>query len=154
MKNKFNLIVAVLGVLLIFAAVSCAAPCTDPGSIKRVKNTRIGNYEYVVFDYVLPGTPTYTVTSATPPFTQDPSGNPVTVAGSKFREIRFDSVVWTCSINETFSLPKLAIRGIGQTSQFEGIVSYVVGYRNASKYVTSYSYDAGSIKKVVMKFKR
>lgn len=154
MKNKFNLIVAALGVLLILASVNFSAPCTAANSIKSVKNTSIGNYEYVVFNLVKPVTATFTVTTATPPFEEDPSGDPVTVAGSKFRQIRLDIVFWTCEIDENFSLPRTAIKGIGKTSQFEGVVSYVVGYRNASKFVSAYSYDAGSIKKVVMRFKK
>lgn len=154
MKNKFNLIVAALGVLLILASVNFSAPCTAAGSIKKVKNTSIGSYEYVVFDYVLPPNPTYTVTTVSPPFTEDPSGNPVVVSGAKFKEIRFDSVEWMCTIQKVFFLPKTAIKDIKQTSQFEGVVTYVVGYRNASLYAGTYFYDVGTIRKVVVRFKK
>ena len=37
---------------------------------------------------------------------------------------------------------------------FEGIAEYVVGYGAESRYVTTYHYDAGSVTKVVMKFRK
>lgn len=131
-----------------------STPCGAPGSIKRVTNTHLGNYEYVVFDVRRPPNPNYSVTTVMPPFTADGSGDPVPVAGNKFIQIRFMGVMWTCGINEVFSLPKTAIKGIGKTGQFEGTVTYVVGYRTASTYLGSYYYDVGSIRKVVMRFRR
>jgi hypothetical protein len=144
--------------LAMFAAASAAgaATCSDPNSISKVRNrVPSGPYEYVVFNFIKPPTvPSYTVKRVSPLFIQDGSGNPVTIAGSKFREIRFTGVVWTCSINEIFNLPKQAIKGIASTGQFEGIITYVAGYRNASRFVDSYSYDAGSIRKIVLRFRK
>ncbi|MGB7069716.1 MAG: hypothetical protein WBD22_09500 [Pyrinomonadaceae bacterium] len=128
--------------------------CTDPGSIRRIRNTSIGNHEYVVIDVFTPPNPNYSVSTVSPPFIEDPSGNPVNINGSKFKKIRFEGVVWTCQIREEFTLPRTAIKDIENISQFEGIVEIVVGYRNASRYRSTYYYDVGSIRKVVMKFRK
>lgn len=155
MKTKYSLLVALSGSLLILASTASAAPCTSPRSILRVRNIHMGNYEYVVFDYRRPPNPQYAVTAVTgPTFIQDGSGDPITVAGNRFRQIRFTSVFWTCKISENFSLPDLAIKGIKGTGQFEGVVTYVVGYRSASTYLNTYHYDVGPIRKVVMRFRR
>jgi hypothetical protein len=90
-----------------------------------------------------------------PPFTEDPSGNPVSVAGSKFTEVTFQSVYWMCEIAERFHLPKRAIKGIKQTGQFEGVVSYVIGRRASSHYISNYSYNSGpGYRSIVIKFKK
>jgi hypothetical protein len=113
MKTKCSLPLALSALLLILAPIASGAPCSGPGSILRVKNTHIGNYEYVVFDYRRPPNPHYTVTTETgSTFIHDASGDNITVAGNKFRQIRFTGVFWTCTINETFSLPKTAIKDV------------------------------------------
>jgi hypothetical protein len=154
MKRRFFPALAVIGVLLIFAGSAYSAPCTDPGSIRRVVKTRNGAYEYVVFDVFLPPNPTYTVTTAHPPFVQDGSGEPVTVTGPNYKSVRFTGVNWMCTIGENFSVPTTTIKQIKSLGQFEGIVEYVIGYKKASKYAGNYFYDVGSIRKVVVRFKR
>lgn len=154
MKIILTIIAVLAGPTSMLAQSAFAQPCGTPGSIKRVKNTKIGIYEYVVFDVRRPPNPQYSITTATPPFTEDGSGDPVTVAGNKFKQIRFTGVFWTCGIKEIFSLPRTAIKGVGKTGQWEGVVTYVVGYRTASTYLGAYYYDVGSIRKVVMRFRR
>jgi hypothetical protein len=154
MKTKCRLMVALSGSLLILASAAFAAPCAGPGAILRVRNTVSGNYEYVIFDYIRPPAATYSVTTVTPPFIGDGSGDNITISGNKFKQIRFTGVVWTCKINEIFSLPKTAIKGIKSTGQYEGVVTYVVGYRNASTYIGASSLSIGSMQRVTMKFKK
>ena len=155
MKTKLSHSVALtVGLLILATNIALSSPCTAPRSIKHVKNTHIGNYEYVVFDVRRPPNPHYSVTTQTGPFTEDASGDPVAVTGPKFKQIAFTGVYWTCTIAETFSLPNTAIKDIKKTGQFEGHVTYVVGYRNASTYLGTYSYDVGNIRKVVMQFRR
>jgi hypothetical protein len=145
----------VFGVLTGIANVCVADPCTLPGSIMSVKNTSpAGSYEYVEFDIKSPPTHTYTVTSVKPPFFADPSGDPISVAGKKFKQIVFTSVEWMCSINNVFTLPKLQIKGIKQADQSEGVISYIIGYKAEKNYVTTQQSSVGSITKVVMKFKK
>lgn len=143
-------------ILLGSAGSASAAPCGEPSAIAKVRNRApSGPYEYVVFDFIKPPTlPSFTVKIVSPPFIEDPSGNPVTIAGGKFREVRFDGVVWTCKIAEVFALPKRSIKGIRRTGQFEGVITYVVGVRRQSKFTGSYSYDAGSIRKIVLRVRK
>jgi hypothetical protein len=133
-----------------------AAPCSEPNSIARVRNRApSGAYEYVVFNFIKPPTvPNFAVKTVTPPFIQDGSGQTITIAGAKFKEIRFSGVVWTCSIEEIFNVPKQAIKGIASTGQFEGVITYVVGAGSSSQFIDSYSYDAGSTRKIVMRFRK
>jgi hypothetical protein len=154
MKTTCRLMIAVSGSLLILANAAFAAPCAGAGSIRRVRNTAIGNYEYVVFDYVPPPAAHYSVITVTSSFTEDEGAEPGTISGNKFKQIRFKAPNWTCTINQSLSLPKTAIKGIKRTGQFEAVITYVVGYRTASTYLGSYSYPVGSIRKVVMRFRR
>jgi hypothetical protein len=154
MKIILTFIAALAGPTSMLAQSAFASPCGSPGSIKRVTTTQLGNYEEVVFEVRRPPNPRYSVTTVTPPFTFDGSGEPVTVAGDKFKRIGFTGVVWTCSIKETFSLPKKAIKDVKRTGQSEGVVLYVVGYRAASTYVGTSYVDVGPIRRVVMRFKR
>lgn len=133
-----------------------AAVCNSAGSITSVINTSpAGQYEYVIFDIkknpVLP----YTVTSVNPPFIADPSGNTVSVNGNKFKQIQFNNVTWMCTIPQGLTLPKTQVKDVKRLGQFEGIVTYIVGYQAANKYVTTYHYAVNSSRtKVVMKFKK
>lgn len=135
--------------------VVSATACTATNSITRLTNTSpAGWYEYVIFDVKTPS-PNYQVASKSAPFTFDPSDDPVLVAGVKFKQITFPSVYWMCTIPELLYLPKTQVKDVKRTGQFEGVVSYVVGYQTASKYVTTYHYAVSSTRsKVVMKFKK
>jgi hypothetical protein len=143
-------------ILLGLAETAVAAPCSEANSIAKVRNRApAGTYEYVIFNFVKPpNLPNFTVKTVSPPFIEDPSGKTITVAGSKFKEVRFDSVVWTCEIAESLNLPKRAIKGIKRTGQFEGVITYVVGIRGRSKFAGSYSYDAGAVAKIVLKVRK
>jgi hypothetical protein len=151
-----RLIAAFAAAFIALPAAANAAACGPSGSIVSVRNSSIGAFEYVIFKFHKPPTvPAYTVTAVTPPFTEDPSGNPVSVAGSKFTEVTFQSVYWMCTIAHNFHLPKTAIKGIKQTGQFEGVVSYVIGRRASSHYISNYSYNSGpGYRSIVIKYKK
>ena len=159
MKIRIGLFSAIL-VLIAASTVfpqdcTSAGTCSEAGSIKRVKNTSFFNYEYVIFSIKKPvGNISWTVEDATGPFTEDPSDRPIFVRGDKFKRIRFQSVNWMCSIKEVFSLPNAAVKDIENTGQFEGNVEYVIGLSSAATYVSTYHYDVGSTRQVVMKFKK
>jgi hypothetical protein len=155
MSQYTRLAAASLALFLGAAASAEADPCTEANSISRVRNRTNAPYEYLVFNFVKPPTlPSYSVTTATPPFIQDPSGEPVTVNGDRFKRVRFEGVVWTCSIEEIFVVPRQAIKDVKNTGQFEGIIEYVVGYGGASQYLNTYTYDAGGIRKIVLRFRK
>ena len=156
MKSTLAIIAMSLGIIFLLSTPGFSSPCTAAGSIVSVRNTSVGQYEYVRFKVKLPVNAgfNFAVSTATPPFIQDPSGNTITVSGSKFKKIRFENVFWTCTISEQFSLPKTAIKGIKQISQFEGIVEYVIGRRKASLYIATTSITSGGFKWIKMKFKK
>jgi len=152
---RFRKIVIAIGAVFWLAGLSSAQDrCTEAGSIRSVKNTSIGRFEYVVFDVIRPNEPTYTVETRRPPFTDYPGEETYKIKGNKFKVIVFRSVNWMCDSRQRFRLPGQAIRGIRNLYAFEGISEYVVGYRSRSRYVGTYHYDVGSIRKVVMKFRK
>lgn len=154
MRSSF-LALALMTSSTLWSTVASAAACTATNSITRLTNTSpAGLYEYVIFD-LKTSSPNYQVASKSPPFSFDPSDDPVPVAGVKFKQITFPSVYWMCTIPELLYLPKAQVKDVKRTGQFEGVVSYVVGYQTASKYVTTYHYAVSSTRsKVVMKFKK
>jgi hypothetical protein len=152
-----------LGMLLLLSNVGFSqsfvnSTCNAAGSILSVKNTTSGKYEYVTFRVKKPLQANYgysitTVSGST--FVEDPSGDTITVTGSRFKKIRFRGVYWTCQINEILSLPKFIIKDIKRIKQYEGIVEYVVGYRNPpAKFLGSYSVNSSTVRSVVMVFRR
>lgn len=152
MKSKYRLSIAVVGMMLLFAGMAFADNCSEPGSILRVSKSRIGSYEYVVFRVMMPPDPAYTVTTASPPFTEDPSGNPVSIPGPSYKSVKFTGVNWMCTIPQYFS-PTRTVRRVRKISQFEGQVEYIIGYRPGWKYAGNYTYDVGSVRRVVVRFR-
>ena len=138
---------------MILCGSAWAAPCSAPNSIARVTNTSIGAYEYVVFDFIKPpNLPPFSISTASPPFLEDPSGIAVHVAGNRFKKVAFSSVGWMCDIVEALHLPRSGIKGVKKTGQFEGYITYIIGRRAGSSYLGSYSYDAGPKREIVLKF--
>lgn len=146
---------------LIATSQALAAPCTQNKSIVSVYTTSDASKEYVIFkvkrpssSYVVP----YTVNSVTGPFSDGASGNPIAVNGMAFKRIDFTSTFWMCSIHENLaSLPRTTVIDVKKQEQFEGQIHYIVGYKNApppKNYLSSYQYNAGTFKKVVMAFKK
>lgn len=156
MKHKLTIIGLSLAFVVLFANNILSAPCSSAGSIVRVKNINTTNYEYVEFKLKRPLNSGYSygVTTVSPPFIEDPSGNTVVVSGKKFKKIKFNSITWTCTITQNISLPNIAIKGIKKLSQFEGIVEYVIGYRKTSSYISTTWWNSGSYRIVRMKFKK
>ena len=155
MKPPKLLIVIVLS--LIVTGTIHAEKCTEPGSITKVKNRSVGQVEYVIFDIRKApdgSLPEFEVDTAAPPFTDYSGEETYQVAGGKHKKIVFRSVNWLCDIPERYRLPKTAVKGIKLLWSFEGIVEFAVGYSSRSKYLATYSYDAGSVTKVVMKFRK
>jgi hypothetical protein len=155
MKNKMALSLGAFCLLMGMTNVSNAAACTAANSLISVTDTNpAGLYEYVIFTIKSPLTATYSVNSATPPFEHDASGDVVPVAGVKFKKIQFRNIAWMCSSSEVFSLPNTQIKDVKNAGNFEGVITYIVGYQSSPKYLMTYQYAAGSNTKVVMKFKK
>jgi hypothetical protein len=142
---------------LFLCGSAVAEVCTEPGAITRVTNRSRGNFEYVIFDIKKSeegGVPEYEVRTSNPPFTDYSGEETYKIGGSKFKTVVFRSIMWMCEIPEQYRLPKTAVKGIKLLSSFEGIVEFAVGYRSRSRYLMTYAYDAGSVTKVVMKFRK
>jgi hypothetical protein len=153
-KNKFLVTLAACAVIFVFSGLAIAQMpyCSEPGSIKRVTKSRSGNFELVTFE-VIANDPNYEVKDAKPPFYDYSGEKKLRIKGNVFKSIVLRGINWTCRIRENFSAPTSTIMGIKNVEQFEGQVEYVIGYRDKSKFVSSYVYGVGS-SKVVLKFKK
>lgn len=151
MKNIYPLLFSILLVFISFNTF--ATFCNTAGSLVSVKKTKSGRTEYVIFTIKKPTNVKTTVSNATPPFIEDASGNTLTIQGCKYKQLVLNGVDWTCTIHEYLSNATSLIRQVKRTGQFEGVISYVVGYKcsPASKFVF-YSYPAGGYMKYVMRF--
>lgn len=138
---------------LLFISEAFSQNCSEPNSITSIKKRKAGNTEYVIFTMKNPVTAKHAVTDAKPPFTQDGSGNTVYVKGCKFKQVKFNDVVWTCKIPMVTSGSTYLIRDVKSTGQLEGVISYVIGYRCTAKSVVSYDYEDGDNYKLVLRLK-
>ena len=126
--------------------------CTVPNSIVKVTNSRSGPWEVVDFYVKAPMTASTSVTAPTgPTFTEDASGNPITVPGNRWTQVTFNSVDWMCSTSSLFSLPKPIVKSIKQTGRFEGTVSYVIG-RKGHHFMGSSWATIGGLKRLRLKY--
>jgi hypothetical protein len=155
MKTVFKYFLLIVFVIIQFEGIKLnAQQCVDPNSLLKYKNSRIGPNEYVIFIFKRPTSFTYSVNTCTPPFISAQSGEPVTVAGDKFKKINFSNVVWMCqSVNNISLYSGGKVKGVSCIEQFEGEISYVVGYRSNVTYRGTYYYNSGNKKYVVMKFR-
>lgn len=140
--------------LLCSAAFVRAAPCSEPGSMRRAYKQVSGGFEYVIFEFNKPASPTFALQTERPPFEMDGSGERVYVKGRYFKVALFHGVVWTCDIREDLRPRSSAIKDVKKIGQFEGDVAYVIGYMRPRQYVSNYSRDAGKYRRYYVKFKR
>ena len=154
MQKNLLLLLSVCATMFLFSAIAIAAPCTEAGSMRRVYKQAAGNYEYVVFELIRPAKPEFEVRTEHQPFYEDGPGDPVEVKGRFFKEVDFRGVVWTCDISESLSLRTSAIVDVKKSGQFEGYITYVVGYAKRGQYVSSYARNVGKYRRYYLKFKR
>ena len=149
-------------VLLFFAfLLSCAAShaqfCSDPNTLVKVYKTRTTNYEYVIFKIKKSFTGAYIVNPVTVPIPFDEGGvDPEPAFPScKYLQVSFTGIGWMCKVNQQTGLATTRVKDVVRTGQFEGVISYAVGYRcPASKFLGHYAYDDGAFRKVVLRFRR
>ena len=157
MKLGFDKILIAMSLVFLLCGFSYAEKCTQPGSIKRVKNRSVGNVEYVIFDVFKRADGAqvdYEVETTSGPFTDYSGDETIAVRGTKFRKVVFKNIFWMCESRELVRTPRTAVKDVKQLSRFEGIAEYVVGIRARSRFVAAYHYSAGSVTKVVMKFRK
>jgi hypothetical protein len=154
MRNKLVLLIAAYSLLGATTAVGQVPNCTEPGSIRSVTKARQGNLETVTFEYIGRKLPDVVeVQDKKPPITNY-GGETLHIKGNAFKSVHMHLVGWTCKIRENFKTRTSTIQDIRQTEQFEGYVSYAIGYSAKSKYVGKSVVRAGRITKLVLKFRR
>jgi hypothetical protein len=131
-----------------------AASCTAPNSIIKVSNARMGMRETVTFRVKAPFIGSFAILATSgPTFFEDGSGNPITVRGNRWTDIRFRNMDWMCSTRTRFMLPKPVVKDIKNVGQFEGQIEYVIGRRNGH-YLGHKVSTAGGITTITLKFGR
>lgn len=122
---------------------ACALPVTAPGTATRAQITdlRVGThsgYDRIVFEFAA-GIPEYRIEEAAPPFTQDPSGLPMNVAGSTFWKIVLNGgtilspdggVTYSGSRDFSPGFPRLVQFVTG--GDFEAVSTWYVGLSDVS----------------------
>jgi hypothetical protein len=117
--------------------------CNDPNAILTIKKNRIGSYEYVIFNIRNPFSGNYTIRSATPAnfdFDEGASAG-TTVVGCRYQRIQFTQMNWFCTPIRLQSGGITTIKEIKNAGQFEGYMTFIIGYRcPASRYLGIYQY--------------
>ncbi|HEX8460974.1 MAG TPA: hypothetical protein VF623_06075 [Segetibacter sp.] len=140
-------------VVSLFISLTTAAQCNEANSIVNVSKRKTGRTEFVIFTIKKPSTVLTAVENVTPPFTEDPSGNTVAIGGCKYKKVRFKNVAWQCRIPLQITTGSYLVNSIKKTSQFEGIIEFIIGYKCNTTSVETYSYTEGDYKKFVVRFK-
>ena len=142
--------------LLVIAILLCteifAQNCNESNALLSVRKRKTEHTEYVIFTLQNPVTATHTISAATPPFTQDPSGQTIHVSGCRYKKVSFRDIVWTCKVNEIMGNTYL-VRQVKNIGQFEGHIDYVIGYRCTARSVIHYQYTIGNLTKLVVRLR-
>lgn len=155
MKKKLLIFgLACMSVLTLITLASAQERCTEDGSIRSVTKARSGNFETVTFEIngdTLPGK--IEVTNEKPPI-RDYGGDNLHMKGKAFKGVHMSMVMWTCSIRENFKAKTSTIKDVRNSEQFEGYVTYVIGYSSRSKYVGKTEITGKTRSKIIIKFRR
>ena len=156
MKNKLTILAAVACGIVVLASAASAQQqrCTEAGSIRSITKARSGNFETVTFEFVGNGLPEKAEVRDVKPPIENYGGDNLHMKGRVFKSVFFAMVAWTCDIRENFKAKTSTIRDIKQTEQFEGYVSYAIGYTAKSKYVGKSVVHGKRTTKFIVKFRR
>jgi hypothetical protein len=147
-----NLLKCLIVVNILFVTHQTMAQCVK-GSLLSVRTVKIGAYNYVTFKFKGHHVPPFTIQNATPPFVENPSDNPITVNGCKYKRVIFKGGAYCAVVRYMANLPLNVVKGVKSTEQFEGNYEYVIGYRCSAALVSHYSIKTGPNWKMVLKFK-
>jgi hypothetical protein len=153
-KHLLGSLFASWALLVLSIAVSAQEPrCTEQGSIRSITKARSGNFETVTLEIVGRLPDSVEVTNADAPI-ENYSGDNLHMRGPYFKSVSVHIVAWNCRIRENLGSPTRTITGVKQTEQFEGYVSYAIGYTSKKKYVGYTNANGTKTSKVVVKFRR
>ena len=120
--------------------VSAAATASDTALLERVAVGRHEGFDRVVFQFRGGGLPGYRVEYASPPFVEDGSGNPVSVAGNAFVVVRMEPAsgfdLNTGEGVKVYTGPKridassagaTMIKELVRTGDFEAVLTWTIG---------------------------
>ena len=120
--------------------VSAVATASDTALLERVAVGRHDGFDRVVFQFRGDGLPGYRVEYASPPFVEDGSGNPVSVAGSAFVVVRMEPAsgfdLNTGEGVKVYTGPKridassagaTVIKELVRTGDFEAVLTWTIG---------------------------
>lgn len=156
MKSTLTILAALCcGILTCVVTASAQTRrCTEEGSIRSITKARSGNFETVTFEIAGRGLPSKAEVRDEKPPIEDYGGENLHMKGRVFKSVFFGIVPWTCEIRENFKARTTTIRDIKQTEQFEGYVSYVIGYTARSKYAGQSVIYGKRTTRFIVKFKR
>jgi len=138
---------------LVAGAYSQEPRCTEQGSIRSVTKAASGSVETVTFELNSKTLPAVEITNEKPPI-QNYSGANLHMRGPLFKGVHIHMVAWNCRIREDLGSKTRTITGVKQTEQFEGYVSYAIGYTSKKKYVGVTKITGPKVSKVIVKFRR
>ena len=111
-------------------------------AVTAIKDVRVGThagYDRIVFEFVGAGRPRLTIAKANPPFVEDASGQPVSVAGRAFLTLKlYDASGYpTYTGPNSFSPGYPGLTALVNNGDFEGYVSWVAGLSGQACYQVS-----------------
>lgn len=118
-------------------AFTCGYPFTLAGTASgptqaEPTTVRVGThagYDRIAFEYGSATLPTVSIEPVSPPFTHDPSGLPMTVAGSSFLRIRLEGVAMGYAGPTDLRLDGTTLVELAREGDYEGIQTWIVGLK-------------------------
>jgi hypothetical protein len=129
MKKILSTIIILL--CLLISKEDFAQSCsTMPNALVSIKKQNVTGYKQIIFTFKKPLSPSFTVspvTTATSSYIDSDGSTVVTVPGCRFKSITFRNVEWMCTTNNTV-VADTRIKAVKRTEQFEGVITYRIGY--------------------------
>lgn len=106
-----------------------AQNCSEPNSLLSITRQNVTGYTKIIFTFKKPLASDFTASAVTTTLSTYTGEDGVahSISGCKFKKIKFDHVVWTCTTPNLVAKDS-RIKAVKCTEQFEGIITYVVGY--------------------------
>jgi len=123
----------------------CSPPTVLPATtsaVTAINDVRVGThagYDRIVFQFAGAGRPRLTIARAAPPFVEDASGQPVSVAGKAFLTLKlYDASGYpTYTGPNSFSPGYSVLTALVNNGDYEGYVSWVAGLTHLACYQVS-----------------
>jgi GH35 family endo-1,4-beta-xylanase len=143
----------IVGLMLVTAltTVGQAANCVAPGSMASVRTYKSGNWDIVEFKIKSPATYTKSISATTGPFTFSESDEEVVFNGALFTRVHFETLDWTCETPNRFTVMPV-VKDVKLVEKVEGYVTYVIGRKAGSHYLSTVDVPCGSSRCVRVKF--